>query len=256
MLVDGSPGASQGTALYTITSDYGSHIGCGTRIVTLFGGMKLACTGPAGASTTEWPALLTAGAPVAGPGVSKKLLGEVNIKGLGEQVTYNGHPLYLFDSIPGVLTGENWDEPDLPPWHGAWYLVNPAGSFLPRPAMLSTVTLKGHHELAAYMEAAGGFALFPVYSYSGGAGCTKICSDTWPPLISEGTPGRSAAVKGRFGSVRRADGTRQVTYNGKPLYLDGNEEITLTANGFTAEGNGNGAKAPAPYKGTFKLVAP
>lgn len=254
MLVVGGNSQFAGTALYTITSDYGKHIGCTTAIVEVVGS-KSSCTGAVGSSTAEWPALLTTGAPVAGAGVRAKLLGEVDIKGLGEEVTYNDHPLYLFDEIPGVITGENWDEPTLPPWHGNWYLLTPKGNFLPRTAILSTVTIKGKSVLAAYMEAAGGFVLFPVYSYSGGSKCTSICSDTWPPLISQGTPGVTGGVSAsKVHHISRSDGTEQLTYAGKPLYFDSNEAIAPGPAGFVAVGNGNGAKAPAPFKGTFSFV--
>jgi len=49
-------------------------------------------------------------------------------KGVGWQVTYAGHPLYLFDQQPGAVTGEGWFEPGLPPWHGIWWLMSPAVS--------------------------------------------------------------------------------------------------------------------------------
>ena len=96
------------------------------------------CTGPASDTHAEWPALLTAAAPVAGPGVNSKLLGEVNRAGIGEQVTYGGHPLYGFDSIPGILSGEGWDEATLPPWHGLWNLVSPSGNFQAPAETLTT----------------------------------------------------------------------------------------------------------------------
>ncbi|MGO8876644.1 MAG: hypothetical protein ACLQNG_12880 [Acidimicrobiales bacterium] len=253
MLVAGS-GQGAGTALYSITADYGSHIGCTTKIVKVVGS-SMSCTGSLSASTTEWPAYLTTGKPVAGAGVSQKLLGTVNIPGLGTQVTYNGHPLYLFDEIAGIITGENWDEPTLPPWHGNWYLVNAKGAFLPRTALFGTVTIKGKSVLAAYMTAGGGYVLFPVYTYSGGSACQSICSDTWPPVISQGTAGITAGLSaGKFGTVARGDGTEQVTYGGKPLYFDSNEGLAIGASGVAATGSGNGAKAPTPYKGTFSLV--
>ena len=52
--------------------------------------------------TILWPALLTDGAPIAGPGVNPKLLGTVtrtDLPGLGavQQVTYAGMPLYRFN---------------------------------------------------------------------------------------------------------------------------------------------------------------
>jgi predicted lipoprotein with Yx(FWY)xxD motif len=258
MLAAGS-GPAAHTALYSITSDYPGHIGCTTTVVNLGGGTKLSCTGGPSSSNAEWPAYTTAAAPVAGPGVSQSKLGEISVKGLSQkQVTYNGHPLYLFDSIPGIVTGENWDEPTLPPWHGNWYLVNRAGSFLPRTALLSTVTLKGKSVLAAYMTDGGGMLAFPVYSYSGGAACKTICSHTFPPLIGQGRAGTTGGVfSSKLGTITRPDGTTQLTYDGKPLYFDSNEVIGIgPPKGAAAEGTGNGAKAPAPYTGTFTFVTP
>jgi predicted lipoprotein with Yx(FWY)xxD motif len=50
--------------------------------------------------------------------------------------------------------------------------------------------------------------------------CSGICATYWPPLL---TNGKSIAVKGAktslLGSIRRADGSRQVTYAGHPLYF-------------------------------------
>jgi hypothetical protein len=46
------------------------------------------------------PAITTNGKPIAGPGVSRALLGRVYRKGVSWQVTYAGHPLYLFDQGP------------------------------------------------------------------------------------------------------------------------------------------------------------
>jgi hypothetical protein len=51
--------------------------------------------------TVLWPALLTKGAPLAGPGVNPRLPGTVtctDLPGLGpvQQVTYAGQPLYRF----------------------------------------------------------------------------------------------------------------------------------------------------------------
>jgi len=250
MLVAGS-GQAAGTALYTITSDYGSHLGCTTKLVQLMH-QKLSCTGGPNDQSAEWPAYLTSAPPVAGPGVTKSMLGEVKIKGLGEQVTYDGHPLYLFDGVPGLLTGENWFEPTLPPWHGAWYTVSPAGSFLPRTALLGVATIGGKPELGAYMEDGGGFLLFPVYSFSG-TSCTGACAAAWPPVISQGTPGTLGALSGTIGSASLADGTTQLTYNGAPLYFDANEALKIGPNGAMAEGNGNGASGPG---GTFSLVTP
>ncbi len=53
----------------------------------------------------------------------------------------------------------------------------------------------------------------------GASACSGACLVYWPPLLTRGAP---TATKGArpslLGSIRRADGTRQVTYAGHPLY--------------------------------------
>lgn len=252
MLVAGN-GSSAGTALYSITSDYPGHVGCTTKVVKVVGS-KLSCTGSETKNTTEWPAYLTRGKPVAGPGVNSALLGEIKVKGLGTQVTYDGHPLYLFDSIPGIPTGENWDESSIPPWHGNWYLIAPSGNFLPWTPTFSTVSLKGQSYLATYMGIAGGIALFPVYTFSGS--CTGLCADEWPPVIVQGNAGTTNGVSQTdLGTITLPNGELQETYNGAPLFFDGDEQIGIGANGFYATGSGNGASGPSGTTGTFSLVS-
>jgi predicted lipoprotein with Yx(FWY)xxD motif len=54
----------------------------------------------------------------------------------------------------------------------------------------------------------------------GRSACSGLCATYWPPLL---TSGKSAAVNGAkpslVGSIRRADGSRQVTYAGHPVYF-------------------------------------
>jgi predicted lipoprotein with Yx(FWY)xxD motif len=54
----------------------------------------------------------------------------------------------------------------------------------------------------------------------GHSSCSGLCASYWPPLLSNGRP---AAIKGAkaslLGSIRRADGSRQVSYAGHPLYF-------------------------------------
>ena len=103
ILVVGS-GPMKGFSLYYLTSDKKPHFTCTPKIIVLPGGGQLSCT-------EEWPPLLTTGAPVAGNGVDASLLGSVVRNDIGDtQVTYAGHPLYLFDSSPGSVTGEAWDD--------------------------------------------------------------------------------------------------------------------------------------------------
>ena len=49
--------------------------------------------------------------------------------------------------------------------------------------------------------------------------CSAACAQAWPPLTTTGTPKASGAVKSSLlGTATRADGSREVTYAGHPLY--------------------------------------
>ena len=62
-----------------------------------------------------------------------------------------------------------------------------------------------------------------VYVYAkdrpGATACYDICAMNWPPLLVTRTPALATAVPGRFGRITRADGSKQLSYNGLPLYL-------------------------------------
>jgi predicted lipoprotein with Yx(FWY)xxD motif len=48
--------------------------------------------------------------------------------------------------------------------------------------------------------------------------CEGGCADTWPPVLAEGVTAGPGIVPGLLGSVERADGSRQLTLGGRPLY--------------------------------------
>jgi predicted lipoprotein with Yx(FWY)xxD motif len=255
MLVVGS-GKYAGYTVYAITSDQPGSFGCTATIIKTLPGGPGSCTGPSNDQKAEWPAVTTTGAPVAGPGVSKSLLGTVVRPGIGDQVTYGGHPLYLFDQMAGAVSGQGWDEPTLPPWHGLWWVLNPSGQFQAWPETLTTTQIAGKTVLAALMLTGIGWERFPVYSYSkdtsSSSQCGGTCAVAWPPVISSGSPALVGAVsRSSLGTLTRSGGTTQLTYNGKPLYLDANEAIAPVNGIFQAVGSGNGAKVNG---GTFDLV--
>jgi len=71
--------------------------------------------------------------------------------------------------------------------------------------------------------------------------CSGACAQAWPPLTITGTPKASGAVKGSLlGTTKRADGSREVTYAGHPLYLFAGDS---RAGQTTGEGS-NGFGAP------------
>jgi predicted lipoprotein with Yx(FWY)xxD motif len=235
MLVVGS-GAYEGCSLYLLTSD---------QLHSLTGA-DFACSDNANAlgapcDSVLWPALLTDGTPIAGPGINPTLLGTVTRTDIlsGEsvqQVTYAGQPLYrfLFDEEPGETEGANLFDPVTSPT-GTWYLVDPSrGHPATGRALLQLETAPVGDTgtdatvLAATMD--NDFSLFsdgtfPVYTSSADSGnrsaCQAACAAVyWPPVLTSGRPQAGPGVdQNAVGTMVRPDGTHQVTYKGKPLYL-------------------------------------
>ena len=78
-----------------------------------------------------------------------------------------------------------------------------------------------------------------VYTYSkdtkgGKPTCTGACADTWLPATGTPEAGPADVFSGQFGLVTRANGVKQITYNGRPLYL------LKGAAGLATTGNGQG----------------
>ncbi|MGC9603512.1 MAG: hypothetical protein ABSF47_03530 [Minisyncoccia bacterium] len=76
--------------------------------------------------------------------------------------------------------------------------------------------------LGKYLVAANGMTLYVFASDKVGvSNCTDTCAANWPPYTVKdpGTALASAGITGNIGTINRADGTIQVTYNGRPLYF-------------------------------------
>ena len=108
-----------------------------------------------------------------------------------------------------------------------------AGAGSPAPAAagagagLRTVTIAG----TAVLANARGFTL---YSFAPDtpttSRCYGSCAAYWPPAT--GTATASPGLPGRISTITRTDGTRQLTYNGHPLY-------TYIADTAPGQANGN-----------------
>jgi predicted lipoprotein with Yx(FWY)xxD motif len=49
--------------------------------------------------------------------------------------------------------------------------------------------------------------------------CSGACAGVWPPVTTSGAPkGQKGASASKLGTIKRSDGTTEVTYNGWPLY--------------------------------------
>ena len=274
VLVVGS-GAYTGCSLYLLTSDQlhrlaGTNFACGEA--------PNAIPGSPACDTVLWPALLTHGAPIAGPGVNQHLLGTVtrtDLPGLPavQQVTYAGQPLYRFflDEDVGETEGANLFDPVTSPT-GIWYLVNPRGTPATGPAelQLETAPVGGTGSNATVLAATmdqdlsltqGAFP-FPAYTLSSNHGhgsggpCDALCEQFWPPVLTSGHPIADTGVDPHaVGTITRPDGTQQVTYQGRPLYLSINDAVIppLPYNGAAKGINGAGA---ATIWGVFNTIPP
>ncbi|MGH2512522.1 MAG: hypothetical protein ACRDGQ_07540 [Candidatus Limnocylindrales bacterium] len=270
----------------------GDYAGCSLYLLTsdeLHGltGAPFACSGgpnPIGlpCDTGLWPALLTKGAPIAGPGVDRHLLGTVSrtdvLAGRVRQVTYAGLPLYRFflDETPGETEGANLFDPVTSPT-GIWYLVNPrTGQPAPGRAQFSLETAKlndsGSDRTVLSVTMNPDFSVFPnasfpVYTLSTGREwgrewgrdwgrgvrpCSGVCAaEYWPPVLTSGWPIAGPGVDQRaLGTIVRPDGSRQVTYDGRPLYLDSSDAYIP---GITGTQGIDGAGARTPW-GVFQTI--
>jgi len=276
VLVIGS-GDYAGCSLYVLTSDQiqllttgAEPFGCSDSSNVLGN----ACV------TGLWPALLTDGSPIAGPGVNPALLGTVTrtdvLPGSSvQQVTYAGLPLYRFflDDTPGATQGVNLFDPVTSPT-GIWYLVEPTAG---RPAtgaarlQLETAPVDGTGPMQTVLAVSmnNDFsvfpnATFPVYALSPDADhgqdfghegvCRGICAAVpWPPVLSSNAPQAGPGVdQGALGIIVRPEGTHQVTYHGKPLYLFYQDAYIL---GITRTEGIYGAGKVTPW-GVFNTISP
>jgi predicted lipoprotein with Yx(FWY)xxD motif len=91
-------------------------------------------------------------------------------------------------------------------------VASAAGPATATAGSLRTATIGGAHVLTN----SRGFTLYwfapdtPTTSK-----CYGGCAAYWPPLKG---PARATGISGKFGTIKRTDGTMQVTYNGHPLY--------------------------------------
>jgi predicted lipoprotein with Yx(FWY)xxD motif len=96
----------KGRTLYLFRSDSGPESTC------------------SGACAATWPPLRATGKPTVGGGADASLVGTTSRADGEHQVTYNGHPLYLYagDEKAGDTRGQG-----LTDFGAGWYVLSPAG---------------------------------------------------------------------------------------------------------------------------------
>jgi predicted lipoprotein with Yx(FWY)xxD motif len=93
----------------------------------------------------------------------------------------------------------------------------------------ATVSVRHVGDVGDALVTAGGLTLYTSDVEAGGRiSCTGTCTSFWKPLEPSG---RTPTAQGRAGTlavIKRPDGSRQVTSNGRPLYTfaeDGSGEV-------------------------------
>jgi predicted lipoprotein with Yx(FWY)xxD motif len=166
--------------------------------------------------TAFWPPLVATGPLVAKNGVKQKELGTVTRNGV-KQVTYFGHPLYTFvgDTARGQINGEN-----VTAFDGIFNLGAPSGRAAVGVAAVQT-EVSPHGIVLSSPTATGVRSLYMLsFDPKGMATCLGPCSGVWPPVLTSGPAVAGTGVsRAALGTVRRPDGSMQVSYHGHPLYF-------------------------------------
>jgi predicted lipoprotein with Yx(FWY)xxD motif len=103
----------EGATLYDFVPDTPTHSAC----------LNVGCV-------YQWPPLLVSNASQVGPGVTRSFVGTLKRPDGSTQLSYNGHPLYLYirDSKAGEVIGQAIDQDG-----GLWYVLNPSGKEIHTP---------------------------------------------------------------------------------------------------------------------------
>jgi predicted lipoprotein with Yx(FWY)xxD motif len=98
---------SEGRTLYLFQKDSGTHSAC------------------TGSCASAWPPLRASSSPTVGSGANASLVGTTTRSDGNPEVTYNGHPLYLYvgDKKPGDTNGQG-----ITAFGGGWFALSAAGT--------------------------------------------------------------------------------------------------------------------------------
>lgn len=113
----------------------------------------------------------------------------------------------------------------LPPAAGNQSAATPAGN--------SAVKVASVGKVGTVLTDPAGMTLYTFKPDTAGKStCNGTCATTWPPLtITVATPVKPGGLTGDLGVTTRDDGTKQITFNGQPLYLFSGDKAAGDANG-------------------------
>ncbi|WP_086843785.1 SCO0930 family lipoprotein [Amycolatopsis kentuckyensis] len=179
-----------------------------------------------------WPPMLATG-DVQVQGVDKSTVGKVTRSDGTEQITVGGWALYRYakDTKPGDATGQGVG--------GAWYAANAKGGKAGQAAAgeseagavkLSASKIDGLGD--AIVDQNGmTLYLFQKDTKKKASACNGDCAKTWPPVLSKGKVELQGIDSKLLGSIKRQDGSEQVTIGGWPVYTFSKDTKPGDANG-------------------------
>lgn len=129
------------------------------------------------------------------------------------------------DTMPGDSTALGGD---MDPNDDPGTMADAGAIVAPTTLMVSTTGAPG-----PYLTDDDGRAIYFLEGDTDGSTCTGPCLELWPPVIAgDTTPGVDGDLKaGLLGTVERADGTTQLTYNDHPLYYYTRDTAAQVASG-------------------------
>ena len=177
------------------------------------------CTGNC---ATNWPPLISSGAPQAGTGVDPSLLGTAKLADGSMVVTYNKMPLYTWakDMKAGDTTGQGVGT--------VWHVVSPQGMAVGLEPLIPmtgesavAINVATDPTLGKILVDGKGMTLY-MYTPDGPnqSTCTGGCLKAWPAFLTTGSVTAGTGVDASLiGTAKLADGSNIVTYNKMPLYF-------------------------------------
>ena len=107
-----------------------------------------------------------------------------------------------------------------------------------QPADTVTVEIEEHDELGAILVDGSGRTLYLlIQDERNQSNCGESCIQTWPPLLTAEAASAGEGLTAQvLNSIRRDDGSNQVTYNGWPLYYFSGDETPGDAKGQNSGG--------------------
>lgn len=121
----------------------------------------------------------------------------------------------------------------------------------------ATVEVKSNNRYGSYLADSHGMALYTLSTDSKNAStCSGPCAKAWPPLTTQAAPtAGSGAAASLLGTIKRSDGSKQVSYNGLPLYTFVRDTKPGEVNGEGVHAFGGMWRLVSPYGGTIKPKA-